>query len=59
MPRTTRTRWIEAGFELLDMYGADGVSAERLARRLNVTRGAFYHHFSSRNDYVRLARRRA
>ena len=53
MPRTTRTRWIEAGFELLDTYGADGVSAERLARRLNVTRGAFYHHFSSRNDYVR------
>lgn len=52
MPKTTRERWIEAGFEMLDLHGADGVSAERLARRLNVTRGAFYHHFTSRDDYV-------
>lgn len=53
MAKTSRQRWIEAGFELLDIEGAGGVSAERLARRLNVTRGAFYHHFSSREDYVR------
>lgn len=53
MPKTTRAHWIETGFALLDMHGADGVSAERLARRLNVTRGAFYHHFTNRDDYVR------
>ncbi|NMV40889.1 TetR/AcrR family transcriptional regulator [Ralstonia insidiosa] len=53
MPKTTRAHWIEAGFELLDIEGAVGISAERLARRLNVTRGAFYHHFTSRDDYVR------
>ncbi|MFX7793004.1 TetR/AcrR family transcriptional regulator, partial [Acinetobacter baumannii] len=53
MPKTTRAHWIEAGFELLDIEGAVGISAERLARRLNVTRGAFYPHFTSRDDYVR------
>ncbi len=48
----TRDHWIAAGFDALDHDGDAGISAERLARRLNVTRGSFYHHFRSRNDFV-------
>lgn len=49
----TRDHWITAGFDALDYEGYAGISAERLARRLNVTRGSFYHHFNSRDDFVR------
>ncbi|RKP43407.1 TetR/AcrR family transcriptional regulator [Trinickia fusca] len=49
----TRDQWIAAGFDALDQEGYPGVSAERLARRLNVTRGSFYHHFRSKEDFVR------
>nr|WKF59632.1 HTH-type transcriptional regulator BetI [Paraburkholderia busanensis] len=49
----TRDDWITAGFDALDREGYAGVSVERLARRLNVTRGSFYHHFRGRDDLVR------
>ena len=39
--RNDRTRWITAGLRLLDEHGAQGISIERLARRLSVTRGSF------------------
>lgn len=48
----TRDHWIAAGFDALDRDGDAGISAERLARRLNVTRGSFYHHFRNREDFV-------
>lgn len=48
----TRDDWIAAGFAALDHDGDAGISAERLARRLNVTRGSFYHHFRSRDEFV-------
>ncbi|MBN3787942.1 TetR/AcrR family transcriptional regulator [Burkholderia sp. Ac-20353] len=47
-----RTRWIIAGLRLLDEQGAQGISIERVARRLNVTRGSFYHHFANRSEFV-------
>ena len=50
--KLTRSDWILAGFQALDDEGFQGVSAERLARRLNVTRGSFYHHFDSRDAFV-------
>ncbi|UVL82282.1 TetR/AcrR family transcriptional regulator [Pseudomonas sp. B21-028] len=53
MRKLTRNHWIAAGFEALDQIGHMGVSAESLSRRLNVTRGSFYHHFRNREDFVR------
>ncbi|WP_445570628.1 TetR/AcrR family transcriptional regulator [Pseudomonas sp. E102] len=53
MEKLTRHHWIAAGFEALDQTGHIGVSAESLSRRLNVTRGSFYHHFRNRDDFVR------
>ncbi|CAJ0822530.1 TetR/AcrR family transcriptional regulator [Ralstonia flaminis] len=49
----TRDQWIAAALDALDHEGYSGVSAERLARRLKVTRGSFYHHFRSREAFVR------
>ncbi|HBO77503.1 MAG TPA: TetR family transcriptional regulator, partial [Cupriavidus sp.] len=53
MSKLTRDHWVSAGLESLDQEGHAGVSAEILARRLNVTRGSFYHHFRNREDFVR------
>ena len=53
MRTLNRHDWIEAGFDTLDKVGYGGISAECLARRLNVTRGSFYHHFRNREDFVR------
>ena len=50
--RLTRDSWLQAGFLALDRVGYEAVSAQALARRLNVTRGSFYHHFASRQDFV-------
>lgn len=50
--RNDRKRWITAGLRLLDENGAQGISIERLARRLDVTRGSFYHHFANRAEFV-------
>lgn len=50
--RLTRQAWIEAGLDALDRAGVEATSVERLARRLNVTRGSFYHHFRHRAEFV-------
>jgi len=53
MSKLTRHDWIAVGFDTLDGVGYGRISAESLARRLNVTRGSFYHHFRNREDFVR------
>ena len=50
--RLTRDVWLQAGFEALDRDGYEAMSAQAMARRLNVTRGSFYHHFPSRQAFV-------
>lgn len=52
MTKLTRSSWIQAGLEMLDLAGHGAVSAERIARRLNVTRGSFYHHFAHKAAFV-------
>lgn len=52
MKKLSREAWIEAGFLALDKHGYQQLSIEKTARRMNVTRGSFYHHFSGRSEYV-------
>lgn len=40
--------WIEAAFDVLAEGGIDAVRVEPLAKRLGVTRGSFYWHFTDR-----------
>ena len=51
--RLTRESWLAAGFELLEELGAGALTIDRLTRRLGVTKGSFYHHFSSRAELSR------
>jgi AcrR family transcriptional regulator len=47
----SRTDWISAGFELIAEEGAATLRIDRLAARLQRTKGSFYHHFDDMPAY--------
>lgn len=49
--RVNKKEWIDAALQTLCTEGYIGLSAERLARKLGVTRGSFYHHFRSMDEF--------
>ena len=44
--------WIKNGIGLFSQGGIDALNVEKMAKALNCTKGSFYHHFKSREDYV-------
>jgi AcrR family transcriptional regulator len=47
--------WLEAGFDTLAREGVVGLTIDRLADQLRVTKGSFYHHFAGGEEFkVRL-----
>jgi AcrR family transcriptional regulator len=48
----TREDWIEAARLVLISSGVDDVKVDRLAKKLNVTRGSFYWHFKHRKELL-------
>ncbi len=51
MKRINKTTWFEQGFKILKTRGAADLTIENLTKKLNKTKGSFYHHFKSRDDY--------
>lgn len=47
--------WENAALEVIAEAGVAGVAVESLARRLGVTKGSFYWHFTNRNALVTAA----
>jgi AcrR family transcriptional regulator len=45
-----REAWISLALDALSEEGIEGVRVELLARKLGITKGSFYHHFSDRDD---------
>ena len=52
--RLNRQDWVDAALNLLIEGGIGAVSVDQLASRLNITRGSFYHHFTDRNELLRV-----
>jgi len=50
--RLGRKDWLDAAMAALAAGGINGVSIERLAVQLGVTRGSFYHHFQDREQLL-------
>lgn len=50
--RLSRSDWLAAARSALIAGGWDSVKVDRLAKRLNVTRGGFYWHFRDRDDLL-------
>ncbi len=49
--KTGKPAWLTQGFKILKTHGAAGLTIENLTRAMNRTKGAFYHHFKTRQDY--------
>ena len=52
MAQVSQQDWISAGLNQLRSEGPMAISGEKLARRLDVTRGSFYHPFRNMDEYV-------
>jgi AcrR family transcriptional regulator len=50
-PKITVETWIETARKSLIDEGIGGVKVDRLANRLGVTRGGFYHNFKDRDEF--------
>lgn len=53
--KLTRDDWAEAAYRALLEGGSRAVAVAPLADRLGVTRGSFYHYFTSREDLLEAA----
>ncbi|HWV61487.1 MAG TPA: TetR/AcrR family transcriptional regulator [Sphingopyxis sp.] len=51
-PKNTASDWIDAGQRMLVDEGIAGLKVDRLASRLGVSRGGFYHHFRDRDEFL-------
>jgi AcrR family transcriptional regulator len=45
-------RWVEEARRALTEEGIEAVKVDRLAQRIGVSRGGFYHHFADRADLL-------
>ena len=50
--KRSRDSFLLAATELINEQGYHGASVERIAARLNVTKGSFYHHIDAKDDLV-------
>ncbi len=50
-PHATRRRLLEVGQEEIYLHGFQGASLENILKRAGVTKGAFFHHFSSKSQF--------
>jgi len=48
---TSKQDWLQQGLAVLGQVGVKGLTIDGLAEVLGVTKGSFYHHFSSMADY--------
>ena len=51
-PPSMRENLLRSATELINEQGYHGASAEKIAARLNLTKGAFYHHIDAKDDLV-------
>ena len=52
MARLTKEDWLAEGIKILSEFAQNKLRILYLCERLKVTRGSFYHHFESIDDYI-------
>ena len=49
-PQDARGVFLKAAIETINSSGYSGASVDRIAERLNLTKGSFYHHYDSKDE---------
>ncbi|AVX02717.1 hypothetical protein MXMO3_00169 [Maritalea myrionectae] len=52
MPTTTKEQLLEIAFDMFLAHGYDGVGISEVIKRAGVSKGALYHHFTSKDDLI-------
>jgi len=50
--KKTKKHWLDMGLKILGASGEKKLTIDYLCKNLQVTKGSFYHHFSSRKIYI-------
>ena len=53
MARISKADWIRRGLEVLSEEGYHAIRIDWLCEKFKITKGSFYHHFESLEDYER------
>ena len=53
--QTPPQAWVEAALDEIEHDGVAGLAVEKVARRLRVSKGGFYHHFADRRELLEAA----
>lgn len=53
--QTSPEAWVQAALDEIEQSGVPGLAVETVARRLGVSKGGFYHHFTDRRELLRAA----
>ena len=53
MKKLEKKAWLAVGLQIIEEDGVASVTIEKLCARLNLTKGAFYHHFKNIEGYVK------
>jgi len=53
LAKKTKQDWFNIAYECLIESGVEAIAAEKLASKLGVSRGSFYHHFGSKQGFHR------
>jgi AcrR family transcriptional regulator len=53
MVQKTKRDWWLAGITLLAAKGSQGLTIDALCQKMGVTKGSFYHHFKSYENYIK------
>jgi AcrR family transcriptional regulator len=51
MAVTVSRDWLEEGMAILEDLGAESLTIETLTKRLDITKGSFYHHFKNFKNF--------
>jgi AcrR family transcriptional regulator len=52
MKKQEASIWVREGLTVLAELGPEGLTIDELCRRLNLTKGSFYHHYANRSAYI-------
>ena len=50
--KTAKEDWLKLGMQMLSKLGEDAIKIDKLCVGIQLTKGAFYHHFKNIEDYI-------